>query len=69
VPITVKRTGQEAGQPSKTKSIFVKVKPVKLNIGLDVMKETKWLPWENLEPEYEERSELLAVFTSIGKNE
>ena len=34
---------------------------------LEVIKEIKWLPWEQLEPEYEQCSELLAIFTSIGK--
>ena len=34
---------------------------------LEVIKETKWLPWEQLKPEHEECSELLAIFTSIGK--
>ena len=35
---------------------------------IDVIKETKWLPWKYLKPEYDECSELLAIFTSIGKN-
>ncbi len=35
---------------------------------LEVIKETKWIPQKYLEPEYEECSELLAIFTSIGKN-
>ena len=34
---------------------------------LEVIKETKWLPWDQLKAEYEECSELLAIFTSIGK--
>jgi four helix bundle protein len=34
---------------------------------LEVIKETKWLPWEQLKPEYIECSELLAIFTSIGR--
>jgi len=35
---------------------------------LEVIIETGWLPWEKIKPEYEECSELLAIFTSIGKN-
>jgi four helix bundle protein len=35
---------------------------------LEVTKEVGWLPWEDLKPEYEECSELLAIFTSIGKS-
>jgi four helix bundle protein len=35
---------------------------------LEVIKEVEWLPWKDLKPEYEECSELLAIFTSIGKN-
>ncbi|MBW1740247.1 MAG: four helix bundle protein [Deltaproteobacteria bacterium] len=35
---------------------------------LEVIKGTKWLPLEYLETEYKECSELLALFTSIGKN-
>jgi four helix bundle protein len=34
---------------------------------LEVIKEAKWLPWKRMQPEYEECSELLAIFTSIGK--
>ncbi|MFH1488212.1 MAG: four helix bundle protein, partial [Pseudomonadota bacterium] len=34
---------------------------------IEVIKETGWLPWERLKPDYEECSELLAIFTSIGK--
>jgi hypothetical protein len=29
--------------------------------------ELQWLSWERLKPEYDECSELLAIFTSIGK--
>jgi len=35
---------------------------------LEVIRETKWLPWNRLKPDYEECGELLAIFTSIGKN-
>jgi len=34
---------------------------------LEVIGELKWLSWERLKPEYDECSELLAIFTSIGK--
>jgi len=34
---------------------------------MEVIKEIKWLPWEKIKPDYEECSELLAIFTSIGK--
>ena len=34
---------------------------------LEVIGELKWLPWERLKPEYDECSELLAIFTSISK--
>ena len=35
---------------------------------LEVIEEAGWLPWEDLKWEYEECSELLAIFTSIGKS-
>ena len=34
---------------------------------LEVIIETGWLTWEKIKPEHEECSELLAIFTSIGK--
>jgi len=34
---------------------------------MELIKETKWIPWERLEPDYKECGELLAIFTSIGK--
>ncbi|MBC8461485.1 MAG: four helix bundle protein [Deltaproteobacteria bacterium] len=34
---------------------------------LEVIVETGWLTWDKVKPEYEECSELLAIFTSIGK--
>ena len=33
---------------------------------LEVIAEIKWLTWEEIKTEYEECSELLALFTSIG---
>ena len=34
---------------------------------LEVIVETEWLSWEKVEAEYNECSESLAIFTSIGK--
>ena len=34
---------------------------------LEVIVEVKWLSWEQVKIEYEECSELLAIFSSIGK--
>jgi four helix bundle protein len=35
---------------------------------LEVISEVKWLSWEKMKPDYNECSELLAIFTSVGKN-
>ena len=35
---------------------------------LEVIVEVKWLPWEKVKLDYDECSELLAIFTSIGKS-
>ena len=35
---------------------------------LEIIRELKWIFPDNLEPEYQEYSELVAIFTSIGKN-
>ena len=35
---------------------------------LEVIAELKWSTWDTLKPDYDECSELLAIFTSIGKN-
>ena len=35
---------------------------------LEVIVEAGWLTWDKVKPEYEECSELLAIFTSIGKS-
>ncbi len=34
---------------------------------LEVIVEVEWKTWEEIKPDYEECSELLAIFTSIGK--
>lgn len=34
----------------------------------EVITEAKWLSWEDVKPDYDECSELLAIFTTIGKN-
>ena len=33
---------------------------------LEIIKDLEWKSWEELKPDYEECSELLAIFTSIG---
>ena len=35
---------------------------------MELIRETKWVPWDRLEPDYKECCELLVIFTSIGKN-
>ena len=35
---------------------------------IEVMVEVKWLSWENVKSVYDECSELLAIFTTIGKS-
>jgi four helix bundle protein len=35
---------------------------------LAIIIEAKWLSWEDVKPDYDECSELLAIFTAIGKN-
>jgi len=34
---------------------------------IEVIVDVKWLPWEKVKPEYDECSELLAIFSSIGR--
>jgi len=34
---------------------------------LEIIKEIGWISWEELESDHSECSELLAIFTSIGK--
>ena len=35
---------------------------------LETITDVKWLPYRELKTEYDECSELLAIFTSVGKN-
>lgn len=35
---------------------------------LEVIRELNWMPWETTKPIHEECSELLAIFTSVGKS-
>jgi len=35
---------------------------------LEVITDTGWLTWDQIKTEYDECSQLLAIFTSIGKN-
>lgn len=36
---------------------------------IEVIVDAKWLSWENVKSEYDECSELLAIFSSIGKKQ
>ena len=40
--------------------------PSETQFWLEVITEVKWLTWEEIKNDYEECSELLALFTSIG---
>jgi four helix bundle protein len=35
---------------------------------LEIIIEVEWLRWEDVKPDYDECSELLAIFTTIGKS-
>jgi four helix bundle protein len=35
---------------------------------IEIIRDSEWLPWQRLKPDHKECSELLAIFTSIGKN-
>ena len=35
---------------------------------LEIIVDMKWLTWERVKPDYDECSELVALFTSTGKN-
>ena len=35
---------------------------------MEVIVETQWVSWEQMKTEYDECSELLAIFTSVGKS-
>ncbi len=36
---------------------------------IEIIAEVKWLSWEKIKSEYEECSELLAIFTSVGNKQ
>jgi len=38
------------------------------NKAMEVIGETGWLTWPQIKIEYEEGKEILAIFTTIGKN-
>jgi hypothetical protein len=57
----------EARLISGARSRYVRLKPVKRNIWLEIIVEVNWLSREEVKAEHQECSELLAIFTSIGK--
>ncbi|MFC1866677.1 four helix bundle protein [Thermodesulfobacteriota bacterium] len=51
----------------KNKIVICEKEASETQYWFEVIKETEWLPWEYIISEYEECSELLAIFTSISK--
>ena len=51
----------------KNKIAICKSEASETQYWLEVIVDTEWLSWDQVKPEYEECSELLAIFTSVGK--
>ena len=65
---TVKQIDQEASRILKIKIKICESEASETQYWLEVIVETKWLSRDEIKLEYNECSELLALFTSIGKN-
>ena len=65
--ITAKPTEAEAELILKIKIKICESESSETQYWLEIIVEAEWLPWEKVQPEYNECSELLAIFTSIGK--
>ena len=64
---------REANRARSRKDFKYKIKiceseASKAQYWLEVIVKAKWLSWKKLKPDYNECSELLAIFTSIGKS-
>jgi four helix bundle protein len=51
----------------KNKIKICEIEASETQYWLEVIVEAGWLAWEKVKPLYEECSELLAIFTSIGR--
>jgi len=63
----VKPVELEARQISKIKIKICESEASETQYWIEVIVDAKWLSWENVKAEYDECSELLAIFSSIGK--
>ena len=50
----------------KNKIVICETEASETQFWLEVIVEVAWKTWEQVQPDYEECSELLAIFTSIG---
>ena len=53
----------------KNKTAICESEASETQYWLEVIVEAEWLSWEQIKADYEECSELLAIFSSIGKKE
>ncbi len=60
----IKTCKSEASLPNGIRSLFLRGET---QYWIEVIVEAKWLSWKKVKSDYEECSELLAIFTSIGK--
>ena len=51
----------------KNKITICETEASETQFWLEVIVEVEWKTWDQVKPDYEECSELLAIFTSIGK--
>ena len=51
----------------KNKIVICETEASETQYWLEVIPGTGWKSWDEIQPEYDECSELLAIFTSIGK--
>jgi four helix bundle protein len=68
VQITVKQTEQEAEQTLKNKIKICESEASETGYWLEISIDMKWSEATELESALNESNELLAIFTSIGKN-
>ena len=65
---TVRQTGQEVKRTFRSRIKIVESEASECQYWLETINEMKWLKPKEIEWEYHEVSELLALFTTISKN-